>query len=126
MLYRLRLLFAGLLVSLALVACGGDESADTVENENDATMAMTEAEPTGETMGDTVVEVGSDDTSAETIEAGMTRAALIEKFGEPSISAERQLDAMQIETLEWDTDDGVATAQLVDGKVTYGRIITVE
>jgi len=115
---RLRLLFTSLFLSAFLVACGGDDT-DTDEMEYDATPT------TGETTGETVTLEG-DVESTEVIQAGMTRAELIEKFGEPSISAERQLDAMQIETLEWDTEDGMATAQLVNGKVTYGRIITAE
>lgn len=120
---RLRLLFASLFLSAFLVACGGDDT-DTDEMEYDA-MPETSDATTGETTGESVT-LDGDVESIEEIQPGMTRAELIEKFGEPSISAERQLDAMKIETLEWETDDGMATAQLVNGKVTYGRVITAE
>lgn len=120
---RLRLLFTSLFLSAFLVACGGDDT-DTVEMEYDASPSTSDA-TTGETTSETVA-LDVDVEGIDVIQAGMTRAELIEKFGEPSMSAERQLDAMQIETLEWETDDGMATAQLVDGKVTYGRVITAE
>ena len=52
-----------------------------------------------------------------------TRNELISTYGEPDIAQERTLDQMNMETLEWHNDDALIIAQLLDGKVTYGRIV---
>ena len=41
----------------------------------------------------------------------------------PDIAQERTLDQMNMEILEWHNDDALIVAQLLEGKVTYGRIV---
>lgn len=117
MLNRMRLIFTGLFLSLALIACS-DESdtavTDSSETETSAP-AMVESAPEA-------VEATTDD-SENGIQAGMSRDELISAYGEPDIAQERTLDQMNMETLEWHNDDALIIAQLVDGKVTYGRIV---
>jgi hypothetical protein len=116
MLNRMRLIFTGLFLSLALIACS-DES-DT---------AVTDSSET-ETSAPAAVETAPEATEVTAngengIQAGMSKAELIEAYGEPDIAQESTLDQMNIEILEWHNDDALVTAQLVDGKVTYGRVV---
>lgn len=117
MLNRMRLIFTGLFLSLALIACS-DESDTAVTDSNET-----------ETSAPATVESAPEATESTTegsengIQAGMTKAELIEAYGEPDIAQESTLDQMNIEILEWHNDDALVTAQLVDGKVTYGRIV---
>jgi|SRR5690554_1608752 len=116
MLNRMRLVFTGLFLSLALVACSDDNNtATTGSNEAETSTPVTAVEPAPEA---TTAE-GSNDG----IQSGMSKEELIKAYGEPDITQDRQLDAMNIEILEWHNDDALITAQLVDGKVTYGRIV---
>jgi len=117
MLNRMRLIFTGLFLSLALIACSD-------ENDN----AVTDSSET-ETSAPATVESAPEAAEAATegndngIQAGMSRDELISAYGEPDIAQERTLDQMNMETLEWHNDDALIIAQLLDGKVTYGRIV---
>lgn len=111
MLNRMRLVLTGLFLSLALVACNDDNSSTTnAETSAPATTADSAAEATAQ-------------SSTDGIQPGTSRDELVSTYGEPDIAQDRQLDAMNIEILEWHNDDALIVAQLLDGKVTYGRIV---
>lgn len=116
MLNRMRLIFTGLFLSLALIACS-DESNTAV---TDSTETETSAPATVETAPEATEQAT---TNNDGIQAGMTREELIEAYGEPDIAQERTLDQMNMEILEWHNDDALIVAQLLEGKVTYGRIV---
>jgi hypothetical protein len=117
MLNRMRLIFTGLFLSLALIACS-DES-DTAVTDSSETETSSPATVGSAPEATEATSEGSEDG----IQAGMTRDELISAYGEPDIAQERTLDQMNMETLEWHNDDATIIAQLLDGKVTYGRII---
>ncbi len=114
MLNRMRLIFTGLFLSLALVACSDDNTATTNNNEADTSAPVATVDSAPEATAE---------TSTDGIQAGTSREELVSTYGEPDIAQERQLDAMNIEILEWHNDDALIVAQLLDGKVTYGRIV---
>lgn len=116
MLNRMRLIFTGLFLSLALIACS-DEN-DTVVTDSSET--ETSAPATVESTPEATKATGN---SESVIKTGMSRDELVAAYGEPDIAQESALDQMNIEILEWHNDDALITAQLVDGKVTYGRIV---
>ncbi|MDO8826548.1 hypothetical protein [Methylophaga sp.] len=116
MLNRMRLIFTGLFLSMALIACSNESDTavtDSGETETTAPATVESAPEAAEATGD----------SANAIQAGMSRDELISAYGEPDIAQERTLDQMNMETLEWHNDDALIIAQLLDGKVTYGRIV---
>lgn len=116
MLNRMRLIFTGLFLSMALIACSNESDTavtDSGETETAAPATVESAPEAAETTGE----------SANAIQAGMSRDELISAYGEPDIAQERTLDQMNMETLEWHKDDELIIAQLLDGKVTYGRIV---
>ena len=117
MLNRMRLIFTGLFLSLALIACS-DES-DTAVTDSSETETSSPATVESAPEATEATSEGSQDG----IQAGMTRDELISAYGEPDIAQERILDQMNMETLEWHNDDATIIAQLLDGKVTYGRIV---
>lgn len=117
MLNRMRLIFTGLFLSMALIACSNESDnavTDSSETETTAPAAVESAPEATEATGD---------ESANAIQTGMSRDELISAYGEPDIAQERTLDQMNMETLEWHNDDALIIAQLLDGKVTYGRIV---
>lgn len=115
MLNRVRLIFTGLFLSLALIACSDDNTATTANNNETDTSAPVAA-------ADSAPEAAAE-ASTDGIQAGTSREQLVSTYGEPDIAQERRLDAMNIEILEWHNDDELIVAQLLDGKVTYGRIV---
>ncbi len=120
MLNRMRLIFTGLFVSLALIACSDESDNAVTDNTETQTTAPATVETTPDAAAETTLEA-----SDNGIESGMSRDSLIEVYGEPDIAQKSTLDQMKIEVLEWHKDDALITAQVVDGKVTYGRIVPI-
>ena len=120
MLNRMRLIFTGLFLSLALIACS-DESDTAVTDSSETETSAPATELTVESAPEATE--ATSEGSEDGIQAGMTRDELISTYGEPDIAQERTLDQMNMETLEWHNDDATIIAQLLDGKVTYGRIV---
>ncbi len=106
MLSRLRLMLTGLFMSFALIACG-DDAANT--NEAADTAAPAEMDNAAETATDTKVE------------ATMSEADLIEKYGEPDLTQERSIDDLTIVHHEWLTDEGIVSVQIHNGEVAYSQ-----
>lgn len=105
MLSRLRLMLTGLFLSFALIACG-DDSANTNEAADTAAPEMeTAAEPAADTN----------------VEADMTEADLIEKYGQPDLTQESAIDDLKIVHHEWYTDDGIVSVQIHNGEVAYSQ-----
>jgi len=104
MLNHIRLMFTALFMGLFLVACGDDSSTqDTAEQAAPAEMA-TESEST-------------------TSVAGMTEEEAIAKWGEPTVTQTRTIDALTITHHEWHGEDGITSVQFENGVAKYNQFI---
>lgn len=109
MLSRLRLMLTGLFMSFALIACG-DDAANTNE-------AADTAAPEMETASEESV---GTDTEVE-VEATMSEADLIEKYGQPDLTQERSIDDLTIVHHEWLTEEGIVSVQVHNGEVAFSQ-----
>lgn len=105
MLSRLRLLLTGLFLSFALIACG-DDAANTNE-------AADTAAPEKETAAEPATDAA--------VEANMSEADLLAKYGEPDLKQERSIDKLTIVHYEWYTDEGIVSVQVHNGEVAHSQ-----
>jgi hypothetical protein len=102
MLNHIRLMFTALFMGLFLVACGDDSSTTDVAEE--AAPAEMATESTASTEG-------------------MTEEEAIAKWGEPTVTQTRTIDALTITHHEWHGEDGITSVQFQNGVAKYNQFI---
>jgi len=124
MLSHTRLLFAAVVASSVLVACG----------DNDATSTDTTTAPVASTPAATDdTPVVTAPTAAATapvndskVEVGMAEDAVAELLGEKSFSQTRTLDALTITHTEWTNAEGTTSVQFQNGKAVFSQFVAAK
>jgi hypothetical protein len=106
MFYKTRFLLSSLLLCSVLVACGDNDN-ETAQSTN--TEATTDQVATNAAM------------PTNKIEAGMTKQAVTDLLGTPTLSQTHTLDSLTMMHSEWTNETGTASVQFIDGIVTFNQ-----